>query len=248
MNTFIAYLDILGFKQFIQNNSKEYVKRNMHNLNREVERAGTNVLREARPGLAVPDLEHARVNCLQVSDSVMFWTKDDSEDSFRALFKTVYKFLAETLLTTFPFRGCITHGDIEFQPFSINTANGLTYNNASLYGEALISAYESAENQDWAGSFVHQRAVEVVGPEVIDKLIQSGHLIQYPVPLKDDTEKEEFVITPVQMGINETLHGNMIKRVQQAFSRHMGGMKIDEQVIRKQENTLSLLKQLRNPK
>jgi hypothetical protein len=67
--------------------------------------------------------------------------------------------------TTFAVRGAIGHGDFEFNPFQIRGHGDTRFFNSSLYGKALVDIYVKAENQDWAGCFIDDTALNVLDPE-----------------------------------------------------------------------------------
>ena len=81
MNRFIAYFDYLGFKKFIENNTLDYQKRIVVNNFRDIENAlGKGKTKPAKYGV-IADLSESKINCINFSDTVVFWTNDDSIDS-----------------------------------------------------------------------------------------------------------------------------------------------------------------------
>ena len=92
MKKFIAYFDYLGFKQFIENNDLDYQKRIMENNFRDIENAlGQGKLKQPTHG-AIADLANSNINCINFSDTIVFWTNDDSESSLIEIIEVAYKF------------------------------------------------------------------------------------------------------------------------------------------------------------
>lgn len=241
MTTYIAYFDILGFKEFIMNNEKAYVDRNFQHIFRESQTAvsGEKYI-DYNYGFA-PDLNQAEVNCLHFSDSIIFWTIDNSEESFRKIIDVCYTFYWRCMQTTFPVRGCIVLGDIEFHPFQIQGKNGAKFFNSSLYGKGLIDAYQKAESQDWAGCFIDKSAIGSVKDEIIYDLLYKNKIVYYAVPLKDGSTSYEHTIRIIGSRLNNVAFRNLSKGVERLFTHHMSGKPLTESVIRKMNNTIKFL-------
>jgi len=107
MVTYIAYFDILGFKEFIENNSEVYINQKFQHIFRESQTAvsGENYI-DYKGGFA-PDLSKAEINCLHISDSILFWTNGTTEEDFKKIVDVCYTFYWRCMQTIFPGRGCI---------------------------------------------------------------------------------------------------------------------------------------------
>lgn len=249
MDTYIAYFDILGFKEFVENNVKEYVDRNFQHIFRESQTAiSGETFIQYDIGKIVPDLNKAEINCMHFSDSIIFWTIDASPESFKKIVDVCYTFYWNCLKTSFPVRGCLVFGDIEFRPFQIKGTGGATYYNNSLYGKGLINAYLKAESQDWAGCFIDKSAIQTVKEDVIYELIYANKVVYYPVPLKDGTQSFEHTIRIIGSSLNNVAFRNLAKGIERIFTHHMNGKPITESVIRKQNNTIKFLEYFRTEK
>lgn len=73
METFIAFFDVLGFKEIINNNDLTEMKRLFGHLLRDTQTAlsGEKFV-QLDNSTIVPDLANQKVNCLHISDSVVF--------------------------------------------------------------------------------------------------------------------------------------------------------------------------------
>ena len=111
METFIAFFDILGFKEIINNNDLTEVKKLIRLLIRDIQTAvSEEKFVSSNPGRCIPDLEQQKVNCLIVSDSIVLWTNSNSELDFLGLVNVCYKFYWTHLnYGVFPLRGCLTY-------------------------------------------------------------------------------------------------------------------------------------------
>lgn len=246
MDTYIAYFDILGFKEFIENNEKEYVDRNFQHIFRESQTAisGENYI-QYDPGTIIPDLSKSEINCMHFSDSIIFWTSDSSPENFKKIVDVCYTFYWRCMQTSFPVRGCLVFGDVEFKPFQIKGAGGATFYNSSLYGKGLVNAYLKAESQDWAGCFIDKSAIETVEEGVITELIYSNKVVYYPVPLKNGTRVYEHTIRIIGSKLNNVAFRNLAKGIERIFTHHMNGKPLTESVLKKQNNTIEFLKYFR---
>jgi hypothetical protein len=238
VDVYIAFFDILGFKEFITNNDKDYVDRYFRHIFRDTQTSlsGQKFI-EAYAGV-VPDLARAEVNCLQVSDSIIFWSKDVTENSFRSMMAVCYTMNWLGMQMSFALRGCLVKGDIEFAPFQFAGQGDVKYYNSSLYGQGLVEAYTKADSQDWAGCYVDQTAISSVKEEVIIDLIRENKLVYYAVPNKDGTVHYEHVVSVINGKINDVLFRNMAIRLEQVFKLHMNGKPLPDSVRRKLNNTI----------
>ena len=93
MKRFIAYFDFLGYKNFILNNDTDYIREHIDFILQSIEASlGQNKWTRINKGCMIPDISNSKINCLNISDTVIFWTNDDSLDSFKELLKISYTF------------------------------------------------------------------------------------------------------------------------------------------------------------
>ncbi|MEO5570673.1 MAG: hypothetical protein ABIT08_14495, partial [Bacteroidia bacterium] len=79
METFIAFFDVLGFKEFIFNNTLDIVKDKFNLLLTESETAvSSEKFVQKVSGSYEPDLTKQKVNCIHISDSIIFWTNGNT--------------------------------------------------------------------------------------------------------------------------------------------------------------------------
>ena len=247
METFIAFFDILGFKEIIKNNSLQEMKRLFDNLLRD---AGTAVSEEnnklLNPSTIIPDLEHQKVNCLHISDSIVFWTNSNTIQDFENIVNVSYCFYWRSLQTSFPLRGCLTYGEIDFAPFTIPNKKGVAFYNYSLFGKGLVDAYEKAESIEFAGCLLDQLAIVKVSEKLINDLIYNQKICMYKVPFKTGYDYAH-VFRPLKGSPNEVKFRNTANRIKVLFTSSSKAdlTKLSESVKSKMNNTIDFINYFR---
>ena len=141
----VSYFDRLGFGNY----SSE------HDL--------INVFCETCSWLAIAKQEgqyFANVELAWFSDTIIFYSTDDSRMSFQAVAEASRSFFDELLDAKIPVRGALAFGD-----FYADRANTL------FLGKALVDACKYGEKFDWLGFVLHPSALErmvAVGQPVSD--------------------------------------------------------------------------------
>lgn len=202
METFIAFFDILGFKEIIDNNSLAEVKVYFEHLVRDSQTAMSNN-KWVKPNgrMPFPDLSKQKVNCLHISDSILFWTNGNSNEDFIDLVEVCSSFYLLSIQGTFPLRGCLTFGEIDFKPLTLNrNINEVMFYNYSIFGKGLVEAYLKAESLEFAGCLLDKRAISKVSDKLISDLIQDKKICKYKVPFKAGLN-EEYVFRPLNNDI-----------------------------------------------
>lgn len=143
--------------------------------------------------LYVPDFVESRVSFRVISDSVLFFTQDDTFDSFVSLVHSAFMLLQFGFSGgKAPFRGAIGWGDLIDDPAGI------------VLGSAIEDAYLGESTQAWAGAMLteaardfaetnnylasfaaaYEAAAAGVADEAEKQLIRNGakRLVRYRVP------------------------------------------------------------------
>ncbi len=246
MQEFIAFYDILGFKQLTENNTQALVNRSIEHIFRESQTAvcKNNLTDDPRrPGVVVPNFDFAEVNCMHISDSIVFWTTGGlTEQNFLNIVEACYTFNWRTQQSALPVRGCLVAGELEYHPFQIRNAQGVSFHNSSLYGKGVTNAYLLAESQDWAGSYIDKSALQAVSQnlQIIPTLIYDKKLVYYQVPLKGGKYSYELAFRTMGT-LNDVGFYNSAKGIEANFRIPMNGQSFDDSVQRKLTNTIKLL-------
>jgi hypothetical protein len=140
---FVAFFDLLGFKSWVLEEGSaevfEYV-RGFLNL----------MIRASLPGSIVnPDMsvevKDSNIAFVNFSDSILFYTKDDSDECFEMMLKVTSEFMNGVICgPSRLMRGAIAHGLFFADPES----------NAYV-GKAMIDAYLLEEAQTWLSISFH---------------------------------------------------------------------------------------------
>ena len=156
-NCWVAYFDILGFRKLMKNFPIWYVR---------------DVLKQA---LDTGKKSNVKCKFVFFSDSFIFYTEDDSMNSFSCIEGTSALFFHEMFLgkEKIPMRGCLNIGR-----FCADEENRI------FFGPALIEAYDCAEGQNWIGFVLSEKAREKLA-SVEFAGIKSGYknrFVEYSVP------------------------------------------------------------------
>ena len=244
MKKFIGYFDYLGFKDFILNNDLEYQNRIMNNIFRDIESAlGNGKFKEAIIGV-IADLSDSKINCINFSDTVVFWTNDDSLDSLRELLEVTFQFNYQAIKYFFPVRGSIVFGDIVHADFRQKNEVGGFYNLNSIYGNGLVNAHIKTEYQDWAGSVIDQTVINVLlAREINPEEFLNQYAKKYNIPYKPgyEVDFEEFALCLGKGYLNDEAFKNISTDIERNFADHKKS--IDNPGVRiKLDNTIKFLK------
>jgi len=165
-NSWIAYFDILGFKARISDFERGFgcghwdlFKQNFYGkLIEELKRE-----EEYQPN---------RVFITWFSDSFIFFTRDDSQESFAHISVVADRFCQFAVSKSWPLRGAIGFGQLY-----VDKANNI------FLGPGLIDAYEWAERQKWIGLVVTPKANARLCELSVD-LKGRNRFKEYEVPIK----------------------------------------------------------------
>ncbi|MDP1813707.1 MAG: hypothetical protein Q8K92_04600 [Leadbetterella sp.] len=203
MNKFIAYFDILGFKEYIYKRESVFdlVKRDMEHLLLDTQKAvseGKLKPIHNNPIGVMPDLENKKVNCLNISDSIIFWTDDDDYSSFLDIFRISSEFYKNSLRNSaFLLRGSLGHGQIEYTDSQHKDEK--TYASQLLYGKALIDTYIMAEKQQSA-SFCLTESIMTYLDKTLIELEEEKKIIKDYVYFKNEDDPKEVCLIPPNKG------------------------------------------------
>jgi hypothetical protein len=247
MKKFIAYFDYLGFKQFIENNDLEYQTRVIGNNFRDIESAlGKGKYIEAAHG-SIADLSQSNINCINFSDTVVFWTNDDSESSLMEILQVSHKFNWQAIDFFFPARGALVYGEIVYVDFKRKNAAGGLYNINSVFGKGLVRAHEKAEKQHWAGTVLDETFIEELAKRGYDtESFLKPFAKRYKVPYKNGHAlSEEYSMCIIKGTLNEEAFKNYGNRIKENFAAHKKSTDTND-VKEKIENTINFLATFRD--
>lgn len=242
---FLAYFDYLGFQDFIERNEADYQKKIVNNIFRDIEGAlGQGKVVENEHGY-IADLSQVKINCINFSDTVIFWTDEDGVDDLRNLLNVALKFNWTCIDYFFPVRGCIVCDEIIHFKYDHTNENGGKYGVNTIIGKGLVKAYQKAENQNWAGTVIDDSIIKyLVKADVNVNVILSEYAKPYKVPYhKMNGNEEEWVLNLVTSKgkMNDEAFQNMRKNITENFAAHNKRTDSDS-VQLKLKNTLDFLR------
>ncbi len=245
MKKFITYFDFLGFKNFILNNDSDYIKKRIGHILRDIEFAiGQGKTTSTNYGV-IANIENSRINCLNISDTVIFWTNDNSLESFEELLKVSFEFNWR-IIYHFPIRGSLVYDDIGIISGFQENKNGGSYNVNSIYGKGLVNSHIKAENLNFASCVIDNSAIEKIQEFGNIEEIIGVVAIKYDVPYKNgEIKKPEYVLKYI---INKTLDSvslkNMTSQISDAFNGDNKGMnKRSKELLNNTIDFLEILKE-----
>lgn len=139
-NRFVAFLDILGFKDLVMRSSHDDIYKllnNISNIRNTIEKV--NDIGD-KPSI----LEDAEVYTVSFSDSIVLFSKNDSEENFNMFIHSVNWLFSKSIEKSIPLKGGIAHGEI-----SINKSSQV------YFGQPIIDAYLLEEEVNYFGVVAH---------------------------------------------------------------------------------------------
>ncbi len=221
MNRFVAYFDILGYKQFLDNCPPTDVEKWVDKIFLNVELSISGGKTTKAGGIAIADLSKSNISATVFSDTIVFWTPDDSISSFTELLGSAYEFNWRMILFDFPIRGYVNFGEIGVRKGNPTAKYGVN----SIFGKEALRAYYMAESMEWAGTVIDENVVSKVNSESDFEKLISDKVIQYKVPFRISPTlidyKKEFCLRIVANNgaFNQEAFENYENSIRENFTR-----------------------------
>lgn len=137
------------------------------------------------------DKKYTKLDYSVFSDTIIVYSKDDSEESLKQIILKSSEILYSMLIERIPMNGCISYGDI----FHKETKKGLI-----ISGRPILDALNYQENVDWIGVIISPNLIDNYhhNIEIFNELSIVLAPYQY-IPLKNKDNVENltgFVIKP----------------------------------------------------
>lgn len=259
-STYVAFLDVLGFRQLVENNDHAYLEHvYLNTLSGNITHALANekyvIIHSKGQETLAPDTRKVSVNSLLVSDSIIIWSENDSMQSFADIILIVRNLMAFSAFDGLLLRGAISVGPLTMQ---MGQEPSQTHNfQHTLFGKALVKARSLEEDQQWSGCAISDDAIKCfmdhsqgksLPPDnslTIESIIGEQLICRYLVPLKSG-DKEMFVIN----WVNHHQATTKTSTILSAFPAHnkLKATKLsgDNSIQAKINNTLKFVKHV-NP-
>jgi len=161
---FVLYLDIMGFKERVARNSMEDLLDELSAFNKKITDIINSVNKTADNGEGiitddsseaqsssdiVTDDQRATIECVQFSDSIILFSKSNSENDLVAITNAAKEimFTAITMDKPIPLKGSLAEGDVVSD-----------LSKQLFFGQALIDAFILEEDVQCYGIVVHHTA------------------------------------------------------------------------------------------
>ncbi len=179
-NIYVAFLDIMGFKDRVFRERHKDVKKMLESLHEAKE----TILKDAKKSvMKLTSFQENHKNIkknppvdylVSFSDSIILFSSDDTKDSLNSIIVDVEYIFSEALDNEIPLKGAIAFGEM-----TVNI-------NKSLYfGRPLIDAYELHKDLQMYGVVLHHTAQKRFDEELSKDPIWVELVVSdYPVPMK----------------------------------------------------------------
>jgi hypothetical protein len=196
MERFVAFLDILGFKELVENNSVETLQRIYLKTLEAGYRSGV----DEAEAFGFPKELTSSIRSIIISDSIIFWSQDLTMDSFMMLTSIVRAFCREAFYTGIVLRGGIAKGPLE----ETSTASISKYNTIRapiILGRGLTNAWNLESSQQWSGCVISDEVIDHLrtdtnseSTKLIEKIIELKWIVSYKAPMKKGNVKDYFCL------------------------------------------------------
>lgn len=172
----VAVCDILGFSKLVENHPLDAVIDNAVGWFRKA--LNHSLLKNGFPS-ETPPLSalaaHPQVGIAWFSDTILLYTKHDTDEALRELLSTVAWLLFETMLGgTTRVQGGIAYGSVHLEP-----------ENSLYVGLPIIDAYRLEQRQQWSGIALAESAVARLPQNVRTGEFLDWWVKPWEVPVKD---------------------------------------------------------------
>jgi hypothetical protein len=180
-NIFVAFLDIMGFKDRVFREKHEDILKSLRKLRSAivvVEQDAEERLRDKKQFKEKREKKASNTSCvfpISFSDSIVLFTNDDSDDSAEKILNETNYIFSSAIACGIPMKGSIAFGEM-----TVDTKHSL------YFGQPLIDAYELHKELQIYGVVIHhtaQKQFELLKNKSIFELL----VLNSSVPLKSGT-------------------------------------------------------------
>lgn len=171
----IALCDILGFSKLVSRNKLEVIVNDVLGWLRKAVHFSINKCDwpETIPSFEEID-NNSNIGIVWFSDTILIYTREDSDQSLRELLEAVAWLLFSTNISTTRIRAGIAYGEAFIDP-----------QNAMYVGQTIVEAYQMEQKQQWSGAALTESAVERVPEPFRHGTFADWPIVPYKVPLKN---------------------------------------------------------------
>jgi hypothetical protein len=242
MNRYLAFLDILAYKDIIEVNNTDYISALLSDAIDLSVKMGIEVWSKL-PSPLIKIKNDIQFSI--ISDSIIIWSKNDSQANLMLHLSTTRSIFLSFMLKGLPLRGGMTLGEFEI----LNKRIGKNNTSNIFFGKGLTDAFDLESTQNWSGCIISEKYFKNLNIEnsflTINHLIDSNLVTKYNVPLKKENNQEHYVLNWPYVEGNE-IDNHLLdgKWIFSAFSAH-GKNIIKEDARNKLFNTIEFFLEMR---
>lgn len=197
---FVGFIDILGFKDLVMRSDHDDIYKLLNNIS-----TFRNFIENIHDKGNIPEsFSDAEIYTVSFSDSIVIFSKDNSEANFKLFIQSVNWLIARAIEKGIPLKGAISYGQV-----SLNKSSQI------YFGQAIIDAYLLEEEVNYLGVVAHNsidKYIEEISfvddkPYMFESetylkcgLITHTNLNWFRMikGLKDENDKPSFVIEKIK--------------------------------------------------
>lgn len=224
MNRYLAYFDILGYKEFLLKNDHDYLHNRVSHIIRDMEIAvGNGRYVDIGLGRVGADLSENRIHMMIYSDTILFYTPDDSPEMLPEILRVAHAFNWNMNLHNMPIRGCLYHGELTARTGRLDNPAGAIYQVSTMYGKGIVHAHQLAESLSFAGTVIDDSVIGRIQTMDMDP-VEVLHPFAKPYNIRSKIEdwngREMYVCKIIgDDGLNAELYKNTIRDIKGVFSK-----------------------------
>jgi hypothetical protein len=218
-NRFVAFLDIMGFKERLLRDGHDEVKKILESLRPTLSKMEQIIKNELKIKELKEKLEEVYsptaplILPISFSDSIILVSDDETLDSLSHLVDDVRLIFFQSIFSGIPMKGAIAHGKM--------TADR---DNSLYFGQPLIDAFELQQDLQLYGVVLHHTAERRLPNFSVEKNFSKYGIIQYLTPLKSQKIQHYLLDWTLDMFIaNEEFTTTQIPKVIRYFGAKLYG-------------------------
>lgn len=166
----VAFLDILGFKKMIQDNTLDEVARKYELIIDQLQ----GMMDFYKDG---DNYYNDKIQYFIASDSIVVIANEDNKEAYKDLIAFVFRFLQLSIVHKMPLRGGITYGDVY-----VNNSRNI------FLGQGIVDAVQLEGKQEWIGVAIDDTATLRYSEELSQDYL--GPIFKVLLPMYDVSIKE----------------------------------------------------------
>jgi hypothetical protein len=196
-NVFIAFFDVLAFKQLSDTyGTRDLSNRYLNLINNEIVKLNLSGIAFKQPDGSYRCLHHKDSQLYKIiSDSVIVKSANDSDTEFLYILRTANAIMKQSLKTPFRLRGAIGYGDFLSSSTDEWDGSKMRVNDIWL-GSSIVDAYTTESEQKWSNCILTDKCMTFIkNNKYLDKPGIRRLLVDYSsIPLKDNKRIKGLVV------------------------------------------------------